>query len=60
MGGEGLTTFLSGIGALFTQSVGWMIDLAEQISSSPEMSVFVFGFAAVGFVFGLFRRGIHS
>lgn len=56
MAESAMAAFLTDIGTFFTQSVGWMGDILQNVTDSPALTVLVLGFPIVGFSFGLLRR----
>ena len=55
-----MSTFLGGIGSLFTEMSGWVVDLVEIVLQSPALTVVTFGLLIVGAVFGYTSRLIRG
>ena len=56
---DAMTTFLTSIGAFFTQSIEWVGQLLTTITGNAPLTVVVFGMAIVGFAVGLLRRLVN-
>lgn len=53
---ETMETFLTNIGAFFTQAIAWVGQLIETIVSNPALLIVVFAMPIVGFAVGLLCR----
>lgn len=54
-----MATFLNSIGEFFTTTLGWQGEILDEITSTPALTVVVFGMAIVGFGYGILRRLIN-
>lgn len=54
-----MSAFLTEIGTFFTQSVTWLGDVLEVITSNPALLVLVIAMPVVGFAVGLLSRLIR-
>lgn len=57
---EEMATFLSSIGAFFTQVMEWVSAVINVIIENPALTVLVFGMGIVGFAVGILGRLMHS
>lgn len=54
-----MSAFLTEIGTFFTQSVTWLSDVLEVVTSNPALLVMVIAMPVVGFAVGLLGRLIR-
>lgn len=54
-----MSSFLTEIGTFFTQSVTWLGDILDVVTSSPVLTVMVIAMPIVGFAVGLLSRLIR-
>ena len=54
-----MSAFLTEIGTFFTQSVTWLGDVLDVVTSNPVLTVMVVGMPIVGFAVGLLGRLIR-
>lgn len=54
-----MATLLSDIGSFFSQSITWMGDILNEVTTSPALLILVIAMPVVGFAFGLLGRLIR-
>lgn len=54
-----METFLPQIGAFFTQSITWLGDVLDVVTSNPALLIMVIAMPIVGFAVGLLSRLIR-
>lgn len=54
-----MSALLTEIGTFFTQSITWMGDILDEVTTSPALLVLVIAMPVVGFAFGLLGRLIR-
>lgn len=54
-----MSAFLTEIGTFFTQSVAWLGDVLEVVTSNPALLVMVIAMPVIGFAVGLLGRLIR-
>ena len=55
-----VSTVLTDVGAIFTQSIDWIGDLSAAIVTNPLLLICVIGFLCVGFTVGLLTRMLRA
>lgn len=55
-----MTTLLTNVGAVFTQAMTWVADVATAITSSPVLELFCIAVPLCGLGIGMFNRLLHS